>query len=92
MNAMNEKKLYIWNLAKFLSDHGKVMSGAELAEHLNRNKFLTGYGAEFRGTRGTYRLIKATYEWVSGDLGLPSEAGPIAKAFVDADGGYAYLK
>ena len=25
-----------------------VVSGEELAEHLNRNKFLTSYGAEFK--------------------------------------------
>ena len=44
MNEMNRKKLYIWHLAIFLSQHGMRMSGDELADHLNRNRFLTSYG------------------------------------------------
>ena len=49
---MNEKKLYIWKLATFLHSQEMVMSGEELAEHLNRNQFLTIYGTEYQGGRG----------------------------------------
>lgn len=66
------------------------MSGAELAEHLNRNNFLTGYGAEYRGERGTYTLIRQTWKWIHDELGLPKEAESIARAFVKPDGTYAY--
>jgi hypothetical protein len=41
---MNSKKLYIWRLASFLRQHDMKMSGEELADHLNRNKFLTAHG------------------------------------------------
>ena len=51
MNAMNKKKLYVWHLASFLRYHGMTMSGDELAGHLNRNKFLTSYGAAYEGGR-----------------------------------------
>jgi hypothetical protein len=67
------------------------MSAAELADHLNRNSFLTSYGTEFEGKRGTYRLIKATWDWVHSDLGLEDEAECIARAFVDEAGKYAYV-
>ncbi len=66
------------------------MSGEELAAHLNRNEFLTSYGTEYAGGRGTYTLIRKTWEWLEHDLGLPSEAEHVARAFVRPDGGYAY--
>lgn len=90
MNEMNRKKLYIWRLAAFLNSSGMRMSADELAQHLNRNNFLTSYGQEFKGGRGTYRLIKQTWSWVNDDLGLPSKAQHIAEAFVDPSGNYAY--
>jgi len=90
MNDMNKKKLYIWRLAAFLSDNQMVMSGEELAEHLNRNGFLTSYGEEYQGERGTYKLIEATWKWVNNELGLDDEAVKVAKAFVKPDGTYAY--
>lgn len=66
------------------------MSGEELADHLNRNRFLTEYGDEYRGARGTYTLIRQTYRWLDEDLALPSEAAHVARAFVKPDGSYAY--
>jgi hypothetical protein len=87
---MNEKKTYIWRLATFLHTNAMVMSGEELAEHLNRNKFLTSYGSEYQGGRGTYKLITQTWKWLHDDLGLAAEAEHVAKAFVKPDGGYAY--
>ena len=87
---MNQKRTYIWKLASFLSNQGKVMSGEELADHLNRNSFLTEYGTEYQGTRGTYTLIRQTYRWLHDDLEMPDEAGHVARAFVKPDGSYAY--
>jgi hypothetical protein len=87
---MNEKKTYIWRLATFLHTNGMVMSGEELAQHLNRNEFLTSYGSEYQGGRGTYKLITQTWKWLHDDLGLVPEAEHVAKAFVQPDGGYAY--
>ncbi|ABM03360.1 hypothetical protein Ping_1555 [Psychromonas ingrahamii 37] len=79
---MNNKKAYIWKLAVFLHAQKMVMSGEELAEHLNRNNFLTSYGTEYQGGRGTYKLIKQTWEWLENDLVLNSEAQAVALAFV----------
>ena len=90
MNDMNKKKLYVWRLASFLFDHQKIMSGEELAEHLNRNNFLTSYGSEYQGGRGTYKLIKETWKWVNDELELSDEAEKVAEAFVKPDGSYAY--
>lgn len=90
MNEMNKKKLYIWRLGSFLRQYGMTMSGEELAEHLNRNKFLTAYGTEYAGGRGTYKLIRETWKWLSEDLGLEEEALSVAEAFVKPDGSYAY--
>ena len=87
---MNEKRAYIWRLAVFLHTSGMVMSGEELAEHLNRNNFLTGYGSEYQGGRGTYTLIRSTWRWLNDDLQMPNEAEHVARAFVKPDGGYAY--
>ena len=90
MNPMNQKKVYIWRLASFLEHHSMKMSGEELADHLNRNKFLTAYGTEYAGGRGTYNLINETWHWLNDDLELPEEAKKVALAFVRQDGTYAY--
>ena len=66
------------------------MSGEELANHLNRNNFLTDYGAQYAGQRGTFTLIRETWNWVNDELKLQSEAAKIAQAFVKQDGSYAY--
>ena len=83
---MNDKKTYVWKLATFLHGQNMVMSGEELAEHLNRNNFLTSYGQEYQGGRGTYRLIKQTWKWLNDELGLEKEAFHIARAFVKPNG------
>ena len=92
MNEMNRKKLYIWKLGIFLNANRMKMSGGELAEHLNRNNFKTGGATKYSGERGTYRLIKATYDWVHDTLGLPEEAAAIAEAYVNKAGCPAWDK
>jgi hypothetical protein len=86
---MNEKKAYIWKLAMFLTNNSMVMSGEELAEHLNRNGFLTSYGTEYEGGRGTYKLIRETYHWLK-NLDLINEAHKVAEAYVKPNGSFAY--
>lgn len=90
MNEMNKKKLYVWRLAAFLHDNHMVMSGDELAAHLNRNNFKTEYGAQYEGTRGTYKLIRETWSWVNNELGLEDEAAKVANSFVKPDGTHAW--
>ena len=87
---MNDKQVYIWKLAAFLHAQKMEMSGEELAEHLNRNNFLTSYGTEYQGSRGTYKLIKQTWKWLENELKLNSEAQAVALAFVKQNGDYAY--
>ena len=83
MNEMNQKKLYLWRLAQFLRQNDKIMSGPELADHLNRNNFKTAYGTVYEGERGTYTLVHAAYRWVNEELGLgEAEAACIAEAFI----------
>jgi hypothetical protein len=86
---MIEKKIYLWKLATFLNANSMTMSGEELADHLNRNNFLTSYGTEYQGGRGTYRLISETYNWVKDVMGT-AEAAVIAEAFVKPDGTHAW--
>lgn len=90
MSSINQKKTYVWRLAEFLGRYDMRMSGEELADHLNRNDFLTEYAEKYAGGRGTYTLIRETWKWLQEDLELPEEAEKVARAFVKPDGGYAY--
>ena len=90
MSDLTAKRVYIWKLAEFLATHGKVMSGQELAGHLNRNGILTESGEEYEGARGTYTLIENTYKWLRDEMGLQQGADHLATAFVKPDGTYAY--
>jgi hypothetical protein len=88
LNAMSAKKFYVWKLADFLSRNSMKMSGEELADHLNRNGFLTGEGKEYQGGRGTYKLIRETWIWLHDALGLPSEAKKVYEAYCKPDGSH----
>lgn len=61
----------------------------ELAGLLNWNGFTTNYGTSFKGGRGTYTLIHATYDWLMA-TGRPTDADNVAKSFKKPDGNYAY--
>ncbi|GAB3557799.1 hypothetical protein GCM10027577_47550 [Spirosoma fluminis] len=65
------------------------MSVVELADHLNRNQFKTGYGTDYEGGRGSYRLVSTTYDWLVA-AGRQEEANYVAAAFPKSDGDYAY--
>jgi hypothetical protein len=83
-------KEYIWKLACFLHEYDKKMSMKELAEHLNRNGFTTSYGSQYKGKRGTNKLVSATYDWISKEHGLPAEAQKVADAYVGPSGRAGY--
>jgi hypothetical protein len=81
---------YIIELAEFLSKHECTMSGPELADHLNRNKFPTEYGSEYSGERGIYNVLSAIYTKI--EASNPSAAKCIALSFVGKDGSHAWKK
>ncbi len=60
-----DNRAHIAAIAVFLRTHDKIMSAEELAEHLNRNGLRTTYDTPYEGGRGVYRLIHATYNWLS---------------------------
>lgn len=88
---MNKKRQYIWQLADFLCNQGKVMSGEELAAHLNRNGIFTEYDTEYQGGRGIYTLIRSTYHWLHDEMALEEEASKVAEAYVKPDGSHAWI-
>lgn len=87
---MSPKKIFIRDLANHLANTKTVMSGPELANHLNRNNIQTDYGTTYAGTQGTYALVKATYNELINN-GDSASANNVALAFVKEDGTYAYL-
>jgi hypothetical protein len=85
----SETRGYVWRLARFLVEQSKVMSGRELAEHLNRNGVRTTYGERYAGGRGIYTLVRETYKWLE-RMALQEDADKVAASFVKEDGTYAY--
>ncbi len=88
-NAMIEKKEYLYRLADFLRSQSKVMSGGELADHLNRNRMFTEYGTPYGGGRGIYTLIRAAWNYYT-SIGQNKKAEAIAESFVNEGSEYAY--
>ena len=86
-----DKKEYIRRLAIFLVANNTTMTGENLAEHLNWNKFKTSYGSEYAGGRGTYTLIHATYDWLV-SINQQNDADTVALAYKKSNGSYAYDK
>jgi hypothetical protein len=86
-----DKKEYIAKVADMLVATNTTMTGETLATLLNWNDFRTGYDKEYSGTRGTYTLIHATYNWLA-DSGRQPDADKVALAFKKPNGTYAYDK
>ena len=86
-----DKREYIRRFAEFLISTNTSMHVKELAGLLNWNGFTTNYGTAFKGGRGTYTLIHATYDWLVA-TGRPTDADNVGKAFKKPDGNYAYHK
>lgn len=81
---MDKKKKFIWQLAKRLSSQNMQMTVRDLARNLNNNNFLTSYGSQYKGGRGTYKLISATYYWLHQTS--PKNAEMLAHVFTNQDG------
>ena len=84
-----DKREYIRRLAEFLMSTGTSMNVQELAGLLNWNGFKTNYDSPFKGGRGTYTLIHATYDWLVSS-GKTTDADNVALAFKKPNGTYAY--
>lgn len=65
------------------------MPAPELAGRLNEAGYRTSYGTESRGGRGTYRLVKSTYDELM-TQGRREEAEAVAESFTKPDGTHAY--
>jgi len=85
------KKEYIVSLSEFLVNTDTTMTVEMLASLLNWNGFKTDYGIEYKGARGTYTLIRTTYDWLV-DNNNQDGANLVALAFKKPDGTYAYNK
>ncbi|WP_428331638.1 hypothetical protein [Mucilaginibacter sp.] len=89
---MNSKMTFIYRIAFTLSRcKKKTITAKELAKKLNSYGFLTGYGTAYKGGRGTYTLIKATYKAAKKVLGK-AQADLIANSFTKSNGGFAWDK
>lgn len=84
-----DKREYVSRLANFLTANGKTMNAKNLVNHLNWNDIRTQRGTKYRGGRGIYKLIHATYDWLVAN-GRQGDATNVAKAFKKPDGTYAY--
>ena len=84
-----DKKEYITELAAFLVNTKTTMPGDSLASLLNWNGYRTDYNTKYKGLRGTYTLVSATYDWLV-KKGRHAEADKVALAFQKPDGKYAY--
>jgi hypothetical protein len=87
---MDKKKKYILKLATTLHSQGKKMTGQKLADNLNKNNFLTSYGTKYQGGRGTYKLIRETWNCLENKLNQTQDAKIVAETFVKANGAFAY--
>ena len=86
-----DKYEFIRQMANFLIQHQRTMNAQDLVALLNWNKYHTDYGTKYRGGRGIYKLIHATYDWLV-DIECQPEADNVALAYFKPDGSYAYDK
>lgn len=68
---------------------GRTMTVPNLATRLNAAGLRTGYGTAYAGGRGTYRLVKTTYDALVAQ-GRTSEADQVAAAYTRPNGEFAY--
>ncbi|MFY9161495.1 MAG: hypothetical protein WAN96_03215 [Paludibacteraceae bacterium] len=87
-NTDERRKRFIADIAKTLVKNNSKMYVPDLASLLNLNEIKTKYGAKYKGGRGTYTLIRSTYDYYQ--TNDPQTALNIARAFVKPNGEYAY--
>ena len=81
----------IYDLALWLCGQRQRMTFAQLVAWLNQRGLTTDYGTPYRHPRGAASAVRAAYAYARNDLGLgDAGAAPIAEAFTDANGNYAW--
>jgi hypothetical protein len=87
----HKKRCAIFNLARRLCAQDRTETFAQLLAWLNQQGFTTDYGSAYTHPRGAASAVRAAYWYVRDELGLgDAGAAPIAVAFTNAIGEYAY--
>ncbi|MBA2224672.1 hypothetical protein [Thermogemmata fonticola] len=79
----------VLEVAEWCDRRGHPLPVRVLAGILNAAGHRTSYGTPYRGRRGTYRLVKATYRRLM-QAGRSAEAAMVARTFTRPNGAYAY--
>lgn len=87
---MNNKK-YIHEVAIAARQSGITIQVAHIVAAMNHLGYTTSYATEYKGGRGSYTLIHATYDWLVAQ-GKQDDADMVAMTYVKPDGSYAYEK
>jgi hypothetical protein len=88
VSKASASKQYVRDLANSLSKHGSKRTVEQLAGYLNRRGLFSTHGKPYNGLRGTYTLVRATYQWLK-KQGLSTEADKVASSFLKPDGSHA---
>lgn len=86
---MNPKMQLVLDLAEFCHRRGIRLPVRVLAVFLNAAGHRTRYGTPYKGKRGTYRLVKMTYQRLH-RAGRTAEASMVVAAYTRPNGAYAY--
>ena len=78
-------KQYVRDLANSLAKHGSKWNLEKLSTYLNRRGLYSSHPKPYNGLRGTYTLVRATYQWLKRQ-GQTLEADRVAHSFVKPDG------
>lgn len=84
-----DKYAFVAWVAAELTKRKSCMSVPTLAKLANKRGYRTGYGEEYGGGRGTYRLVSGTYHRLD-RAGKKKEAAMVADAYRKPDFTYAY--
>jgi hypothetical protein len=87
---MNNKK-YIHEIAVVARQANIKIQVADVAAAMNHLGYTTSDGNEYKGQRGSYTLIHATYDWLVAQ-GKQADADMVAMTYIKPDGSYAYQK
>jgi hypothetical protein len=87
---MNNKK-YILEVAVAARQAGITIQVAHIVAAMNHLGYNTTAGNQYKGGRGSYTLIHATYDWLVSQ-GKQGDADMVAWTYVKPDGSYAYQK
>ena len=69
-------------MARHLANNDEHMSAGELADHLNRNGYKTNSGKEYKGGRGTSRMISSIYDRLK-EEGRDEDAKNVALSYTN---------